>query len=294
MSIGSAFEGDWRMPRPPRIQLASGVYHVMSRGNRRGLIFDDDDDRRRFLEVFADTVERYRLRCLAYCLMGNHYHAVIETTERNLPDAMHFVNGVFTQASNLRHGRTGHLLEGRYRSVVVDTDMYLWNANLYVVLNPVAAGLVSHPAEWPWSSFRATAGLEEAHPLLCLDWLDWVVGGQNRVESQRRYRELLEIPATSAEVEGVDVFGGEDLGVTVRQEIGATFHQVRVPQAYKALARPALADLFAGNPSKRDRNERAIRAHVVHGYRLSEIAEALRIHPNTLSRVVRTLRQRST
>ncbi len=225
--------------------------------------------------------------------MGNHYHAVIETTERNLPDAMHFVNGVFTQSSNLRHGRTGHLLEGRYRSVVVDNDIYLWNANLYVVLNPVAAGLVLHPADWPWSSFRATAGLEPAHPLLCLDWLDWVIGSQSRDESQRRYREMLATPPTSAEIEGIDVFGGDELKAAARQEIGATFHQVRVPQAYKALGRPALAELFGGNMAKRERNERAIRAHVVHGYRLSEIAEALRIHPNTLSRIVRDIRQRS-
>lgn len=281
------------MARPPRIQLPSAIYHVMSRGNRRGIIFDDDDDRRRFLDVLADSVDRYRLRCFSYCLMGNHYHAVVETTERNLSDAMHFVNGVFTQASNLRHGRTGHLLEGRYRSVIVDNDIYLWNANLYVVLNPVAAGVVTHPADWPWSSFRATAGLEPSHRLLCLDWLDWVIGGQNRDESQRRYREMLATPPESFPVDGTDVFGGDDLKTAIRQEIGATFHQVRVPQAYKALARPALAELFAGNPAKSERNERAIRAHVVHGYRLSEIAEALRIHPNTLGRIVRTLRQRS-
>jgi len=281
------------MARPPRIQLPNAIYHVMSRGNRKGIIFDDDDDRRRFLEVLAEAVERYRLRCLSYCLMGNHYHAVVETTEPNLPGAMHFVNGVFSQASNLRHGRTGHLLEGRYRSVVVDNDIYLWNANLYVVLNPVAAGLVPHPADWPWSSFRATAGLEQADALLCLDWLDWVMGGRSRVESQRHFREMLATLPENASVEESDVFGGDELRATVRQAIGATFHRIRVPQAYKELARPALAELFAGSPTKQDRDERAIRAHVVHGYRLSEIAEALRLHPNTLSRILRTLRERS-
>lgn len=225
--------------------------------------------------------------------MGNHYHVVIETTERNLPDAMHFVNGVFTQASNLRHERTGHLLEGRYRSVVIDNDIYLWNASLYVVLNPVVAGLVSHPADWPWSSFRATAGLEQAHPLLCLDWLDWVIGGGSREESQKRFREMLATPPESSPVDGFDVFGADELKTAVRQELGARFHQARVPQAFKALSRPALAEIFAGNQGKRDRDERAIRAHVVHGYRLSEIAEVLRIHPNTVSRIFRALRQRS-
>jgi len=281
------------MARPPRIQLLSAIYHVMSRGNRKGTIFEDDDDRRRFLGVLAEAVERYRLRCLSYCLMGNHYHAVIETTERNLPDAMHFVNGVFAQASNRRHGRTGHLLEGRYRSVVVDNDIHLWNANLYVVLNPVAAGLVAHPADWPWSSFRATAGLEQAQPLLCLDWLEWVTGGRSLDESQRRFREMLTTAPESSLIDGPEVLGEGELKATVRREIGARFHQMRVPKAYKALARPALAELFAECVTKRDRDERAIRAHVVHGYRLSEIAEALRIHPNTLSRIIRALRQRS-
>ena len=89
----------------------------MARGNRKAIIFDDDDDRCRFLEVLTEAVERYRLGCLSYCLMGNHYHAVIETTDCSISDAMHFVNGVFAQASNLRHGRTGHLLEGRFRSI---------------------------------------------------------------------------------------------------------------------------------------------------------------------------------
>lgn len=265
----------------------------MARGNRKGIIFDDDEDRRRFLDVLTDASDRYRLRCLSYCLMGNHYHVVVETADRNLSDAMHFLNGVFAQASNLRHGRSGHLLEGRFRSVVIDNDVYLWNANLYVVLNPVAAGLVTHPSEWPWSSFRSTAGLEAAPPLLSLDWLDWVFGCSTRDDSQRRYRELLATALVASPIEDADVLGGEDLKETVRGELGARYHQVRVPRAYKALARPSLAELFRSGLTKPERNEQVIRAHVVHGYRLSEIAEAIRVHPNTLSRIVRSLRSRS-
>jgi len=280
------------MARSPRIELPGATYHVMSRGNRKGPIFDDDDDRQRFLMVLADAAYRYRFRCLSYCLMGNHYHAVIATTERNLSDAMHYVNGVFAQSSNLRHGRTGHLLEGRFRSVVVDSDVYLWNANIYVVLNPVAAGLVAHPADWPWSSFRATAGLESPLPLLSLDWLDCAIGGQTRDVSQKRYRELLSVSTATPPLDEIEVFGASELKMTARTEIEARFHQIRVPRAYKALARPSLSELFGESLTRSERNERTIRAHVVYGYRLSEIARALRLHPNTLSRIVRALKKR--
>jgi REP element-mobilizing transposase RayT len=281
------------MARPPRIQLTGAIYHVMARGNRKGIIFDDDIDRRRFLEVLTEASERYRLGCLSYCLMGNHYHAVIETADRNLSDAMHFVNGVFAQASNLRHGRTGHVLEGRFRSIVIDNDIYLWNANLYVVLNPVAAGLVSHPAEWPWSSFRATAGLDEPPALLRLEWLDWALGGKTRHESQRRYRDLLTAPTAMSEITEADVFGSPQLEATIRSELGARHHQVRLPRSYKALARPNLSEIFEPPLTKTERDEQVVRAHVVHGYRLSEIAHAIRVHPNTLSRIVRALKKRS-
>lgn len=281
------------MARPPRIQLPGATYHVMARGNRKGIIFDDDDDRCRFLEVLTEASERYRFRCLSYCLMGNHYHAVVQTSDCKVSDAMHFVNGVFTQASNLRHGRTGHLLEGRFKSVIVDNDIYLWNANIYVVLNPVAAGLVAHPAEWHWSSFRATAGLEAPLPLLCLEWLDWALGGQTLEESQRRYRELLSAPVNTTEIEQVAVFGGPELQATVRSELGARQHQLRLPRAYRALGRPTLSEIFDSPLTKRERDESVVRAHVVHGYRLSEIAATIRLHPSSLSRIVRALRNRS-
>ena len=281
------------MARPPRIRLPGAKYHVMARGNRKGSIFDDDGDRRRFLDVLTEAAERYRVSCMSYCLIGNHYHAVIETTDCDVSDAMHFVNGVFTQASNLRHGRTGHLFEGRFRSVMIDNDVYLWNANLYVVLNPVAAGWVDDPAKWPWSSFRATAGLEDPHPVLCLDWLDWMLEGHTRAESQRRYFELLSAPTAGTEIEQMDVFGGVELKAAVRRELGARHHAVRLPRAYRAFDRPSLAEIFSFPLAKRERDERVVRAHVVHGYRLSEIAAAIRVHPNTLSRIVASLRKRS-
>lgn len=100
------------MARPLRLQFPGGIYHVTARGNDRRPIFEDDDDRARFLTVLASIVARYHVLCHAYCLMGNHYHLLLETPEANLSLAMRQLNGVYTQRFNRRHERCGHLLQG--------------------------------------------------------------------------------------------------------------------------------------------------------------------------------------
>ncbi len=265
----------------------------MSRGNRKGVIFDDDYDRLRFLNLLGEAAERYRLRCQSYCLMGNHYHAVVETPDGNLSDAMQLVNGAFTQESNRRHQRIGHLLHGRFKSVIIGDDTYLRAANTYVVRNPVAAGLVAHPTDWKWSSYRATAGHDAPPDWLCLDWLNWVFGGRTLAVAQRRYREFVATPRDEDSIEKSLVFGEQSLHEAARAHIGANLYQVRLPREYRALARPTLDDIFPSHLPKIERNARVIRAHAVHGYRLSEIAACLQVHPNTLSRIVRALRVRS-
>jgi putative transposase len=272
--------------------MRGATYHVMSRGNRKGIIFEDDADRQRFVGLLGETADRYRLLCHSYCLMGNHYHAVVEASDSNLSDAMHWLNGVFAQSSNRRHQRTGHLLQGRFKSLLIGDDIYLRAANTYVVLNPVKAGLVADPSEWRWSSFRATAGMETPPDWLDVSWLGWVFGGRTLGDAQRHFREFVSAPAEDNSLEETLVFGNQDLRERARAAIGATLHQSRLPREYRALARPTLGDLFPHQLPKADRNTRILRAHVVHGYRLAEIAACLFVHPNTISRIVRALRTR--
>ena len=127
------------MARPVRIEFAGALYHITSRGDRREAIYEDDTDRFRFLEVLGEVVERFNWRCHAYCLMTNHYHLVVETVDGNLSKGMRQLNGVYTQWSNRRHRRTGHLLQGRYKAILVDSEAYLLELARYVVLNPVRA-----------------------------------------------------------------------------------------------------------------------------------------------------------
>ena len=146
------------MARPLRIELAGALYHVTSRGDRREDIYLDDDDRRRWLDVFKTVCERFNWICHAYCLMDNHYHIVVETVEGNLSKGMLQLNGVYTQQFNRAHGRVGHVYQGRYKAILVDKDSYLLELSRYVVLNPVRAGMVKSAGAWVWSSYRAMVG----------------------------------------------------------------------------------------------------------------------------------------
>jgi putative transposase len=149
------------MARPLRLEYEGAVYHVTSRGNARQDIYLVDPDRELFLSVVGATVERFSWLCHAYCLMPNHYHLLIETPEANLSRGMRHLNGVYTQAFNRRHMRSGHVLQGRFKAIVVEKESHLLELARYVVLNPVRARMVRSAKDWPWSSYRATAGLAE-------------------------------------------------------------------------------------------------------------------------------------
>ncbi|MGH7801397.1 MAG: transposase, partial [Thermodesulfobacteriota bacterium] len=107
------------MARPLRLEFPGALYHITSRGNARQEIFLSDDDRTSFLNLLGREVEQQRWRCHAYCLMSNHYHIMIETPEGNLVLGMRRLNGAYSQEFNRRHGRVGHLFQGRYKSIIV-------------------------------------------------------------------------------------------------------------------------------------------------------------------------------
>ena len=155
------------MSRPLRLEFSGALYHVTTRGDRREPIFEDDEDRRGWLEILGQALERFDAKCFAFCLMPNHYHAVLETRRANLSRLMRHVNGVYTQRYNRRHDKVGHLFQGRFKAILVDRDAYFLEVCRYVDLNPVRARLVKSPLHWDWSSYRAHVGLENRPA-----WLD--------------------------------------------------------------------------------------------------------------------------
>ncbi len=136
------------MARALRIEYPGALYHVTSRGDRREAIFGDDDDRERFLELLGQAMDRFDATVMAYCLMGNHYHLVLHTRQANLSRLMRHINAVYSQALNWRHGRVGHVFQGRFKAIIVDREDYLLALCRYVEVNPVRASMVEEAGCW--------------------------------------------------------------------------------------------------------------------------------------------------
>jgi REP element-mobilizing transposase RayT len=279
------------MARPLRLQFSGGVYHVTARGNDRQVIFVDDIDCSRFLDVLASVVARYRVRCHAYCLMGNHYHLLLETPEANLSLAMRQLNGVYTQRFNRRHERCGHALQGRFGAQLVDGDAYLHEVCRYIVLNPVRAGLVSHPRAWPWSSFAATAGEAPVPGFLTVDWVLALGGPASRAAAAGRYVKFVEqgLDRPSGSVEELKSIPsvaspGFVNGLAAKCRAAIDCHEI--PRAQRFAGRPALERLFMGVTTRAERDARAVAAVSDHGYTMREVADYLGRHYITVSRAL--------
>ena len=178
------------MTRPLRIEFAGALYHVTSRGNAQEDIYCDDNDRAMFLEILKEVCERFNWVIHAYCLMSNHYHLLVETPDGNLSKGMRHLNGVFTQRFNRTRNRAGHLFQGRYKAILVQKDSYLLELARYIVLNPVRANMVPTPQDWPWSSYRPTAGISAIESWLTVDWILSSFSDQKN-KSLTLYREFV-------------------------------------------------------------------------------------------------------
>ena len=209
------------MPRSPRLVLPGFPHHVVHRGINRGAILFDDADKHRFLASLRATVERHEVTIQAYVLMGNHVHLLLTPEhETGLKECMRRLAQLHAQHINLRHGRSGGLWEGRFKSFIVECDRYLFAVQRYIELNPVRAGLATSATTYPWSSARGNAGLARddlltPHPLMAeafghdgtadQRYADWLAKGiperelsairmysaQERALGSRRFQEMV-------------------------------------------------------------------------------------------------------
>ncbi|HBC0467107.1 TPA: transposase [Legionella pneumophila] len=261
------------MVRPLRIEFAGGLYHITSRGNRKEAIYLSDKDRENFLSVLSDACLKYQWLCHSYCLMTNHYHLLIETPLGNLSKGMRYLNGVYTQKFNKSHKRIGHVLQGRYKSILVEKDSYLLELSRYIVLNPVRAGMVEKADEWSWSSYLATSGRVPIPSWLTVDWL-LSSFGSIKSEALINYGQFV------------------DAGLSKKSPLLDLKHQIYLGSD-EFISRAHVPDLVKGFAIKEfermsDNRDEAIYSSYKSGlYSMKEIGKHFGLHYSRISRIIK-------
>jgi len=283
------------MARPLRIEFAGALYHVTARGNEGRSIFlgNGDDDQAIFLDILARTCERFNWICHAFCLMTNHYHLLVETPDANLSKGMRQLNGVYTQHINRTHGRAGHLFQGRFKGILVEKDSYLLELARYVVLNPVRANMVRRPRQWPWSSYRATAGEAPVPPFLATERLLRAFADTS-AEAASRYRRFVAdgIAASSPwlELKNQIYLGSEQFVKQMQGLIDPARPLQEIPKHQRRPIQKPL-DYYASRYAERDRA--LAEAYRTGAYSMQAIAKHFGISRMTVSRAVRGHENRS-
>lgn len=274
------------MARPLRIELAGGLYHVTSRGDRRENIYLNDQDRLLWLQLFSDTCERFNWNCHAWCLMDNHYHIVIETMDANLARGMRHLNGVFTQTTNHLHQRVGHLFQGRYKAILVEKNSHLLELARYVVLNPVRAGMVKDVADWPWSSWQAMTACVPSPLWLNTDWI-LTQFGQTRSAATAAYaafvRRGVGLPSIWGKLNnqiflGSEIFAKQMLSVSDKQALK------EIPRAQRC-RKACTLDEYAENSATV--KIAMVRAFTSGDFTMEKIARHFKVHYSTVSRAIK-------
>ncbi len=274
------------MARPLRLEYRHALYHVTSRGDGRELIYLDDKDRADCLEVLAQTVERFNWVVHAYCLMGNHYHLLIETPDANLCLGMRQFNGVYTQRFNRRHRRVGHVFQGRYKAILVQKETHLLELARYVVLNPVRARVVRSVQDWAWSSYRATAGLAPGPEWLQSDWILSAFGSRasrSRVQYRTFVAQGKNQPSPWAQLKNQIYLGDESFVAKTQRLLDPDKNLDEVPRAQR---RPTPKPLDYYLRKCRSRDEAIRLAYASGGYNLKGIGEHFGLHYSRVSRIV--------
>ena len=275
------------MARPLRIEFAGALYHLTARGNERRDIFFSDADRAVFLDILGKVCSRYNWICHAYCQMGNHYHLLIETPDGDLSIGMRQLNGVYTQYINRTHQRVGHLFQGRFKGILVQKESYLLELARYIVLNPVRAGMVGEPCNWPWSSYRPTVGTAAKPPWLMTDWL-LSAFDSDRGRACTGYARFVAggmvKPSPWAGLKNQIYLGTEGFVEEMQRRIGDNQSLQEVPLKQRRPVALPLGDYAANQP---DRDRAMAKAYQSGDYSMREIGFFFGVGRMTVSRAVK-------
>lgn len=289
------------MGRPLRIEFPGAHYHVTSRGNEQKDVFKSQKDREQFLSYLESAVFRYGAVIHAYCLMGNHYHLLLETPSGNLSQIMQHINGAYTNYFNVKQKRYGHLFQGRYKAILIEADEYAEELSRYIHLNPVRAGMVSRPEEYRWSSYLDyIEGRKSPEWLKTAFILDYFGKGKNACKKYQVFVEDLiereyESPlngATAATILG----GAEFVTEIAARHVDGKQHGRDLPAVRKLSARPTMEAIIkaARNLAGNDRLSEKVGIYLCHKYsgaKLKEIGERFGIGESAVSQSSRRFAQ---
>jgi putative transposase len=248
------------------------LHHVMSRGNNKGDIFADDIDYKHFLEQLAKATARFRVRCIAYCLMPNHVHLLLRPSTYPLSRMMQQLNSAFCQSFNRRHGRVGHVLQGRFKSVIVESDHHFLRVVRYIVRNPVAADLARHPGDWIWSSYRATAGSGPVPAFLELSCVWQALSPHDFIRAQEQFVAFVAAAADDELLRHHVVVGSRQFARSLEPMLAPFRSNADFVYSERFAARPPLSALLPDGRACMARYG-ARRAFYEYAYTLREIGE---------------------
>jgi REP element-mobilizing transposase RayT len=273
-------------------------------GNERKAVFKSRRDREKFLEYLESASERYGAVIHIYCLMDNHYHLLIETPAGNLAQIMQHINSAYTTYFNVKRKRSGHLFQGRYRSIVIEADTYAKELSRYIHLNPVRAGMADTPEEYEWSSYLFYAVEEEKPAWLSTDFILGYFAGTYSV-AQQKYRSFVESligkqyrsPLTGISLSailGLPDFVDEIKGRFLSKER----HDGYLPSLNEPADRPSMEEIdrVVGSTAKENnRSARQMQIYLCHRYtgaRLLEIGNRFGIGESAVSQNSRRFSER--
>ncbi len=286
------------MSRPLRIEYKGAFYHITARGNEKKNIFKNEKDHEKFLLYLEASVQRYGAVIHAYCLMDNHYHLLIETPLANLSEIMRYINGSYTTYFNTKRHRIGHLLQGRYKAILIDTDAYAQELSGYIHLNPVRAGVVSKPQDHQWSSYHYYIGKEKTPKWLTVSFIlgyfdKRITVGQRKYSAfvnamvDKRYDSPLKATVASS------ILGDKNFVFKIKEEYLNNKDMDRNLPALKELRKKTAEEIMKGIESAFKGDERLKKGagiylcHRYSGLRLKEIGLYFDIGESAVSQASR-------
>lgn len=280
------------MARPLRIEHPGALYHVTSRGDGREDIYLDDSDRQQFLQILGKVCRRMEWRCYAYCLMGNHYHLLIETPKANLARGMRQLNGVYTQTFNRVHRRVGHVFQGRYKAILVQRDPYLMELCRYIVLNPVRAKMARKAESWLWSSHQVILGTRAAPPWLYRDEVLSLFSNQ-AARARSQYAKFVADgvggPRVWESLRQQIYLGDDGFLEQMQRKIDKAMSLSKASEVPRQQRKPKVETLEAITGRHPEPAAAMAEAYLSGHYRMHEIARHFGVHYATVSRAVKRL-----